>query len=41
MAIPKPGSFDANPAEANPVLFGKQPPSLSTGHFKFQIRRLF
>jgi hypothetical protein len=31
MAIPKPGSFDANPPTANPVLFGKQPPSLSAG----------
>jgi hypothetical protein len=31
MAIPKPGSFDATPPEANPVLFGKQPPSLSAG----------
>jgi hypothetical protein len=34
MAIPKPGSFDANPPQANPVLFGKQPPSLSAGGIK-------
>jgi len=31
MAIPKPNSTDPSPATANPVLFGKQPPSLSAG----------
>jgi hypothetical protein len=31
MAIPKPNSIDPSPATANPVLFGKQPPSLSAG----------
>lgn len=28
---PQPGSYDATLPEANPVLFGKPPPSLSTG----------
>jgi hypothetical protein len=31
MAVPKPNSTDPSPATANPVLFGKQPPSLSAG----------
>jgi hypothetical protein len=31
MAIPKPNSTDSSPATANPVLFGKQPTSLSAG----------
>ena len=31
MAIPKPNSTDPSPVTANPVLFGKQPPSLSAG----------
>jgi len=34
MAIPKPGSFDANTPEANPVLFNVQPPALSAGGVK-------
>jgi hypothetical protein len=28
---PQPNSYDATPPTANPVLFGKQPPSLSSG----------
>jgi hypothetical protein len=28
---PQPGTYDATPPTANPVLFGKQPPSLSAG----------
>jgi hypothetical protein len=31
MAVPKPNSTDPSQATANPVLFGKQPPSLSAG----------
>jgi len=31
MAVPKPNSTDPSPATANPVLFGKQAPSLSAG----------
>jgi hypothetical protein len=30
-SFPQPGTFDAAPPQANPVLFGKQPPSLSAG----------
>jgi hypothetical protein len=30
-STPQPGTYDATPPTANPVLFGKQPPSLSTG----------
>jgi len=29
-ALPQPGTYEA-PPQANPVLFGKQPPSLSAG----------
>ena len=28
---PQPGTYDANPPQATPVLFGKQPPPLSAG----------
>ena len=30
-STPQPGSYDATPPTANPVLFGKQPPPLSSG----------
>ncbi|SRR6266436_978552 len=31
---PQPGTFDPTPPKANPVLFNKQPPSLSDGGTK-------
>jgi hypothetical protein len=31
LGSPQPGTFDANPPVANPVLFNKQPASLSAG----------
>jgi hypothetical protein len=33
-ATPQPGTYDATPPQANPVLFGQQPPSLSDGGIK-------
>jgi hypothetical protein len=30
-ACPQPGTYEATPPQANPVLFGKQPTSLSAG----------